>query len=105
MGRGKRYEEAYAKIDRTKAYEPAEAVRLVKAGARANFDETVELHIRLGVNVRHAEERGADVGQRIRPKDRVTDMVWEPSSDWSRTALDVAKGLKPPTVECSGCHR
>ena len=57
MARGKRYREAYDRIDRTKAYEPAEAVSLVKAGDGAKFDETVELHIRLGVNVRHAEEQ------------------------------------------------
>jgi large subunit ribosomal protein L1 len=57
MARGKRYTEAYAKIDRTRAYEPAEAVSLLKRTAGAGFDETVELHIRLGVNVRHAEEQ------------------------------------------------
>jgi large subunit ribosomal protein L1 len=57
MARGKRYKEAYDKIDRTRAYEPAEAVALLKQTARAGFDETVELHIRLGVNVRHAEEQ------------------------------------------------
>ena len=57
MRRGKRYREAYEQIDRTRAYPPAEAVRLVKETAGANFDETVELHVRLGVNVRHAEEQ------------------------------------------------
>jgi large subunit ribosomal protein L1 len=55
--RGKRYRAAYEKIDRTKAYPPAEAIHLLKQGAAAKFDETVELHIRLGVNVRHAEEQ------------------------------------------------
>ncbi len=57
MARGKRYREAYEKIDRTRAYEPAEAVRLIKQTGAAKFDETVELHLRLGVNVRHAEEQ------------------------------------------------
>jgi large subunit ribosomal protein L1 len=57
MARGKRYREAYEKIDRTQSYPPAEAIRLLKEGAGAKFDETVELHIRLGVNVRHAEEQ------------------------------------------------
>jgi large subunit ribosomal protein L1 len=57
MARGKRYREAYEKIDRERAYPPAEAIGLVKETARTNFDETVELHIRLGVNVRHAEEQ------------------------------------------------
>ena len=57
MARGKRYREAYEKIDRTQAYPPAEAIRLIKETSGAKFDETVELHIRLGVNVRHAEEQ------------------------------------------------
>ena len=57
MARGKRYREAYEKIDRTRAYPPAEAIHLIKETAGASFDETVELHIRLGVNVRHAEEQ------------------------------------------------
>jgi large subunit ribosomal protein L1 len=57
MARGKRYREAYEKIDRTQAYPPAEAIHLIKETAGAKFDETVELHIRLGVNVRHAEEQ------------------------------------------------
>ena len=57
MARGKRYKQAYDRIDRTRSYEPAEAVSLVKSAPGAKFDETVELHIRLGVNVRHAEEQ------------------------------------------------
>jgi large subunit ribosomal protein L1 len=57
MGRGKRYRAAYEQIDRTQAYPPGEAIRLLKQGAGAKFDETVEVHIRLGVNVRHAEEQ------------------------------------------------
>src|ERR671910_1205039 len=57
MARGKRYREAYERIDRTRAYPPAEAIALPKQPAGAKFDETVELHIRLGVNVRHAEEQ------------------------------------------------
>src|SRR6187551_1538457 len=57
MARGKRYREAYEQIDRTRAYPPAEAVHLIKETSGAKFDETVELHIRLGVNVRHAEEQ------------------------------------------------
>jgi large subunit ribosomal protein L1 len=57
MAHSKRYREAYEKIDRTRAYPPAEAIQLVKETGGAKFDETVELHIRLGVNVRHAEEQ------------------------------------------------
>ncbi len=57
MARGRRYREAYEKVDRNRTYEPAEAVALLKQTAGASFDETVELHILLGVNVRHAEEQ------------------------------------------------
>jgi large subunit ribosomal protein L1 len=57
MAHGKRYRQAYERIDRTRAYEPAEAVSMIKQAAGAKFDETVELHIRLGVDVRHAEEQ------------------------------------------------
>jgi large subunit ribosomal protein L1 len=57
MKRGKRYRAAHEQIDRTRAYPPGEAVQLLKQSAGAKFDETVEVHIRLGVNVRHAEEQ------------------------------------------------
>ena len=57
MGRGKRYVAAREQVDRTRQYPPAEAVELLKRTAGTKFDETVELHIRLGVNVRHAEEQ------------------------------------------------
>ncbi len=57
MAHGKRYRAAYEKVDRNHHYEPAEAMALIKGSASARFDETVELHIRLGVNVRHAEEQ------------------------------------------------
>lgn len=61
MKRGKRYLEAMKNIDPTKEYAIKEAVSLVKKGAAAKFDETVEIAIRLGVDPRHAEQmiRGA----------------------------------------------
>jgi len=55
--RGKRYRAAYEQVDRDRRYPPAEAVALVKETAQTKFDETVEVHLRLGVNVRHAEEQ------------------------------------------------
>src|SRR6478609_977120 len=55
--RGKRYREAIDSIDRTHAYTPAEAVGLIKGAAKPKFDESIEVHLRLGVNVRHAEEQ------------------------------------------------
>jgi large subunit ribosomal protein L1 len=57
MAHGKRYREGFERIDRAAQYPPPEAVRLLKQNATAKFDETVELHVRLGVNVRHAEEQ------------------------------------------------
>ncbi|HEV7563572.1 MAG TPA: 50S ribosomal protein L1 [Solirubrobacterales bacterium] len=57
MAHGKRYRQQYEKVDRDRAYPPAEAIGLVKETASAKFDETVELHVLLGVNVRHADEQ------------------------------------------------
>ena len=63
MKRGKKYVEAAKLVDRTVQYEPAEAIDLVKKTAVAKFDETIEAHIRLGVDGRHADQqvRGAVV--------------------------------------------
>jgi large subunit ribosomal protein L1 len=55
--RGKAYKEVNKKIDRMKLYEPAEAMQLVKEVATAKFDETVEVHIKLGVDPRHADQQ------------------------------------------------
>ena len=63
MKKGKRYVEAAKLVDRSVAYEATDAVALVKKSASAKFDETVEAHIRLGVDGRHADQqvRGAVV--------------------------------------------
>ncbi len=57
MQHGKRYREARGAIDREELYSPAEAVKLLKAAPDAKFDETVEVHMSLGLNVRHADEQ------------------------------------------------
>jgi large subunit ribosomal protein L1 len=54
---GKKYTSARGQVDREKAYAPLEAVRILKAMDTAKFDETVEVHMRLGVNVRHADQQ------------------------------------------------
>lgn len=54
---GKRYEAARAAIDPEVAYDPSDAVRMIKEQEITRFDPTIEVHIRLGVNVRHAEEQ------------------------------------------------
>ncbi|MGC9974958.1 MAG: 50S ribosomal protein L1 [Gaiellaceae bacterium] len=56
-GRGKRYTNSRSQIDRERVYSPLEAVRLLKQLAAAKFDETVEVHFRLGLNVRHADQQ------------------------------------------------
>jgi large subunit ribosomal protein L1 len=54
---GKSYVEARTKVDREREYTPHQAVRLIKDVKRAKFDESVEVHIRTGLNVRHADEQ------------------------------------------------
>jgi large subunit ribosomal protein L1 len=55
--RGKAYRDALEKVDREREYPPAEAIALVKQTATKKFDESVELHVRTGLNVRHADEQ------------------------------------------------
>ncbi len=54
---GRRHREALGKVDREREHTPAEAVALVKSLASTKFDESVELHVRTGLNVRHADEQ------------------------------------------------
>jgi len=58
---GKKYREAIAKVDRQKQYEPKEALELAKETSFTKFDSTVEVHIRLGVDPRHADQQVRDV--------------------------------------------
>ena len=60
---GKKYSDSVKLIDKSKMYEPAEALALVCQTSKAKFDETIEIHIRLGVDSRHADQqvRGAVV--------------------------------------------
>jgi len=53
----KRYSEVLTKVDREHEYQPAEAVALVRSLGSAKFDESVEVHVRTGLNVRHADEQ------------------------------------------------
>lgn len=61
MFRGKKYQDSVKLIDKSRLYDPAEAIALIDKTAKAKFDETVEAHIRLGVDSRHADQqvRGA----------------------------------------------
>jgi len=58
---GKKYKEAAAKVDSEKLYSRSEAVKLIKETAFTNFDPTVEVHLRLGVDPRHADQQVRDV--------------------------------------------
>lgn len=55
--RGKSYLEKAKLVDRSKLYSPSEALALVKQTARAKFDETVEVALKLGVDPRHADQQ------------------------------------------------
>ena len=73
MKRGKNYIESAKLIDRSQLYDASEAMKLVISASKAKFDETVEAHIKLGVDSRHADQqvRGAVVlphgtGKKIR---------------------------------------
>ena len=57
MKHGKKYLESKKLIDESKLYDPEEAISLVKQTGKAKFDETVELHVRLGVDPRHADQQ------------------------------------------------
>ena len=63
MFKGKKYKQSAELIDKSRAYDPAEAIKLVCETSKAKFDETIELHVRLGVDSRHADQqvRGAVV--------------------------------------------
>ena len=54
---GKKFLEARAKIDREREYDPGEAIRLIKDAKFSKMDETLEVHVRTGLNVRHADEQ------------------------------------------------
>jgi large subunit ribosomal protein L1 len=92
MKKGKRYAEAAKLVDRTATYEVAEAIDLVKKSASAKFDETVEAHIRLGVDGRHADQqvRGA--------------VVLPHGTGKSVKVLVFAKGAKAEEAEAAGAE-
>jgi len=56
MAQGKRYKTAFATVDREKTYALADAVKIVKANAKAKFDETIEVAMNLGIDPRHADQ-------------------------------------------------
>ena len=57
MFKGKNYKASIASYNKTNVYEPADALKIVVDTAKAKFDETIELHVRLGVDPRHADQQ------------------------------------------------
>jgi hypothetical protein len=55
--------------------------------------------------VRDGRDFGFPVEEVLRPRSAMTDMTWTPDATWATQAKEIAKGLMPPTIECSGCHR
>lgn len=87
---GKRYAEVSKLVDRTKLYDTEEAINILKQAAKAKFDETVELHIKLGVDGRHADQqvRGA--------------VVLPHGTGKTKKVLVIAKGEKAMEAEKAG---
>lgn len=88
--KGKKYQEAIKLIDKERQYEPQEALELVKKTATANFDETVEVAVKLGVDPRHAD-------QQVRGT-----VVLPHGTGKTRTVLVFAKGEKAKEAEAAG---
>lgn len=90
MKMGKKYSDSLKLIDRTKQYDPEEAIALVKQTAKAKFDETVEISVRLGVDPRHADQQ-------------VRGAVVLPNGTGKKvTVLVIAKGDKAAEAEAAG---
>jgi len=113
--RSKRYTAIAKPIERGIEHPPAEAVKLVKASSNAKFDETVELHLRMGVDPKHADQvvRGASVlphgtGKTVRvvvfaQGDRARDAKDAPTASLtSRRFIDVKSPITSAIAGCSG---
>ena len=90
MNTGKKYTDSFKLIDRTKQYDPEEAISLVKQTAKAKFDETIEISVRLGVDPRHAD-------QQVRGT-----VVLPNGTGKTKTVLVIAKGPKADEAAAAG---
>lgn len=90
--RGKNYQDSLKLVDRTTLYDVADAIELVQKTAKAKFDETIDLSVRLGVDPRHADQqvRGA--------------VVLPHGTGKSKTVLVIAKGDKVKEAEEAGAE-
>jgi large subunit ribosomal protein L1 len=85
---GRKYTEALEKIDRDKRYDPKEALQLVKDTSFTKFDSTVELHVRLGVDPRHAEQQVRDTVLLPHGLGKSVRVLAFAESDDARTAME-----------------
>lgn len=90
MKQGKRYVEASKLVDSSKAYEPMEAIKLALETATAKFDESLELHMRLGVDSRHADQQVRGV------------VVLPNGTGKTSRVLVIAKGAKADEAAAAG---
>ena len=87
---GKKYAESVKSYDHSKAYDPAEAVNLALSTAKAKFDETIELHVRLGVDPRQADQQVRGV------------LVLPNGTGKSKKVLVIAKGERADAAAAAG---
>ncbi|MBQ6646028.1 MAG: 50S ribosomal protein L1, partial [Clostridia bacterium] len=90
MNSGKKYTDSFKLIDRSKQYDPEEAISLVKQTAKAKFDETIEISVRLGVDPRHAD-------QQVRGT-----VVLPNGTGKTKTVLVITKGPKADEATAAG---
>ena len=90
MKHGKKYNESVKAFDFSKVYEPAEAVNIVLETAKAKFDETIELHVRLGVDPRQADQQVRGV------------LVLPNGTGKTKKVLVIAKGAKADAALAAG---
>ncbi len=90
MKQGKRFIEASKLVDMTKSYEPQEAMQLVVNTSTAKFDESIELHVRLGVDSRHADQQVRGV------------VVLPHGTGKTKKVLVIAKGAKADEASAAG---
>lgn len=86
--RGKNYEQVLEKVDRTRQYEPMEALRLAQETSFTRFDATVEVHIRLGVDPRHAEQQVRETVQLPHGTGKMVRVLVFAEGDPARAAED-----------------
>ncbi len=90
MKQGKRYIQAQKLVDASKAYEPQDAMKVVVDTANAKFDESIELHVRLGVDSRHADQQVRGV------------VVLPHGTGKTQRVLVIAKGAKADEATAAG---